>query len=106
MKLNTSALYTTQISGCIVEFIRKFTKDIQGGFAIWFAVGAMTLAITGGAAIDISHAHRAERYLQDLTDNAALAAARDHTLETKEKRKIARGFIKEAFDLNYDLHII
>ncbi len=84
----------------------RYLKDTSGGFAVWFAVVSMLLALAAGVAIDVNHAHRAEAYLQDLTDSAALAAARESGKSEKEKRKIARAFIKNAFDRNYDLNIL
>ncbi|PHR60397.1 MAG: hypothetical protein COA43_06685 [Robiginitomaculum sp.] len=89
-----------------MKLFNKFTKDIQGGLAMVFAIGSMSLVVTVGAAIDINRAYRAELYLQDLTDSAALAAARDHTLKPKQKRKIAKEFIETTFDANFDLNVL
>lgn len=86
--------------------LKRFIKDTQGSFAISFAVGALSTIIVIGAAIDITHSQKAKRHLQDLNDNAALAAARERHMETAEKKEIAKTFVEQAFDLKYDLNIL
>lgn len=86
--------------------LKKFLKDTQGGFAIWFAVSAMALTIAVGAAYDLNQAQSAQSYLQDLNDSAALAAAHDKNAKTSKKRKEARAFIKSGFETKYKLRVI
>lgn len=60
----------------LINFLRKFTRDDRGQFAIWTALVATPLILAAGGSIDISAASTARRGLQEAADSAALAGAR------------------------------
>ncbi|MBL4870306.1 MAG: hypothetical protein JKX72_05075 [Robiginitomaculum sp.] len=86
--------------------LKKFINDIGGGFAIPFAGASLVIMVAFGAALDINQAHKANSYLQDLTDGAALIAALDKDSDQAKKKEIAKTYIKAAFETNYKLKVL
>lgn len=59
------------------RFARAFAGDRRGNVAIIFALCIIPILAAIGAAIDMSNAQRVRAQLQDATDSAVLAVARD-----------------------------
>lgn len=55
--------------------MRNFLKDTKGGIAIQFALSAMVVVISAGAAVDYSRTTNARAEMQQIIDAAALTAA-------------------------------
>jgi len=60
--------------------LKRFPKAREGGFALWFAVAVIPIAMLAGAATDLRRWDAARVMVQDAADGAVLAAARSYAL--------------------------
>ena len=79
------------------EFLKRFWDDTRGNIAILSAVALPAALITVGAAVDMSRMHSTSRFLQDATDNAALAALSDYDLSKSGQRKLGQESLSESY---------
>ncbi len=89
-----------------INWIKKYFRDTKGGMALPFAIGTMASLTLVAAGLDYTQTQQARRYLQDLTDNAALAVANEFDITSGEKEIYAHDFVSEIFDVNYDLVVL
>jgi len=89
-----------------MNWVKKYIRDINGGIATPFVIGTMASLTVMAAGLDYTQSQQARRYLQDLTDNAALAVANEFEITTGEKEVYAHDFVSEIFGVNYDLVIL
>lgn len=86
-----------QMACRIRRICRRFIMDENGSYAIIFAVAAIPLFLAAGAAIDYGHALQVKSHLQNATDSAAFAAAKEPNLSDRERKRIARKLLKKNF---------
>jgi Flp pilus assembly protein TadG len=81
-----------------VSFLRRFRDDRRGNVAMIFAFAIIPLLLLIGMAVDFGQATRVRGELQNATDVAALAVARDGLSVTDDK---LQGIAKKYLDANY-----
>jgi Flp pilus assembly protein TadG len=77
---------------------KRFFKRRDGATAITFALSAIPLMMSVGAAIDYARYTRAESYLQTLNDAAALAAAGAKSKNETVLRRLADDYMASRVD--------
>ncbi|MCW5692019.1 MAG: TadE/TadG family protein [Pseudolabrys sp.] len=79
----------------IYRRLTAFRRDRSGNVAITFALAALPLVGTVGAAVDFSQANRTKAALQSALDSAALMLSRDAaTLSTTELNTKATNYVQ------------
>lgn len=66
-----------ELLGRLAHGARRFARDSRGNIAITFALCLVPVILFIGAAVDMANAQRVREQLQDATDSAVLAVARD-----------------------------
>src|SRR4051794_30381826 len=69
----------------LITLLRRLSRERGGNVAIMFSLMAAVLLILIGFAVDFGQATRVRAQLQNATDTAALAVARDGLSVTDDK---------------------
>src|SRR3569623_354284 len=84
------------------QFYRRlaaFGRERSGNVAITFALAALPLVATVGAAVDYTQANQAKAALQGALDSAALMLSRDAaTLSTSDLNTKAQSYVQAMFN--------
>jgi Flp pilus assembly protein TadG len=71
----------------------KFTRDCNGGVAVYFAAAAIPLLLGAGAAIDLIQVNAANSILQNAVDAAALGGAASKETNEADLEEIVKKFL-------------
>jgi Flp pilus assembly protein TadG len=74
--------------------IKSFLKSTRGNMAITTAIGMSTILIAIGAAYDLSATSNKQKSLQDMVDNATLAAAKSKKKKKSELKVIVEKVLE------------
>ena len=85
--------------------LRKYTRDQDGGFALFFAIGLTMILVLVGAAYEYSGINSAQVKLQNSLDTAALAGASTIRSNKKRAKKTAKKILKENIALIDDISL-
>jgi len=80
----------------------NITRNESGSVAILFGLSAVVIIMAIGIAVDYARAHNARSHLQQLTDTAALAAARSDKKDKEDLEAVAKAF----FESNDIAHLV
>jgi Flp pilus assembly protein TadG len=78
--------------------LRDLVRNRKGATALVFALSAVPLILMGGAAVDYGRMMRAEAYMQQVGDAAALAAAASNSKVRSDLERIARNYVEANHD--------
>ncbi|PHR58646.1 MAG: hypothetical protein COA43_10340 [Robiginitomaculum sp.] len=77
--------------------MKRFFRNVEGGFAVIFAVGLLAFILCVGVAIDLTNVTKAKAQLQDVVDTAALAGA----ILAADDQSRARLAVRDMIVSNY-----
>lgn len=83
--------------------IHKFLKSTRGNMAITTAIGMSTILVAIGAAWDLSATSNKQQSLQDMVDNATLAAAKSKKRKKSELKVIVDKVLAQHNTENWPL---
>jgi Flp pilus assembly protein TadG len=83
--------------------INKFFKSTRGNMAITTAIGMSTMLVAIGAAWDLSATSNKQQSLQDMVDNATLAAAKSKKRKKSELKVIVDKVLAQHNTENWPL---
>ena len=85
--------------------LQRYINDKRGSVAVISALGATSLLIVAGAAIELSALTKSKDRLQDAADSAVLAAAVSSDSEKKERMMVAEDAAKANYndDFNFKM---
>ena len=81
-----------------LQLIKRLAASRRGNVAMMFGLAAVPLAMAVGMGIDITNAMRVRMSLQDATDSAALALARQaQTLPPGQAQQLALDYVNASY---------
>ncbi len=81
--------------------LKRYLKSQSGNIAIMMAVSVSVLLVGIGAAVDIAGVSNDKQNLQDIVDNATLAASKSKSTELSELQVIVDNAIKHHNNANW-----
>jgi Flp pilus assembly protein TadG len=85
-----------------VHRVRRYLRDQRGQISLVFALTTIPLLSLIGAGVDFTRATRVKMSLQNATDSAALALARDGLSQTQSQlNKTAEAYVKANYDQTF-----
>ncbi len=83
----------------ILNHLRKFARDRRGNVAVTFALAALPLTMMVAMGVDVANATRVRLAMQDATDEAAIALARQApTIADNQISATAKSYINSSFN--------